>query len=124
MKKGDLILIVLIGALAVGSWLYISSLKSDRVAAQVLQDGVVIHEIDLSTVEEPFQLRVEDGQGGYNIISVERGRIRVIEANCPEQVDVMQGWISEPHQSLVCLPHKLVVKIVGQEKSDVDGIVR
>lgn len=124
MKKGDLILIVLIGALVVGSWLYISSLKSDRVAAQVLQDGVVIHEIDLSTVKEPFQLRVEDGQGGYNIISVERGRIRVIEANCPEQVDVMQGWISEPHQSLVCLPHKLVVKIVGQEKSDVDGIVR
>ncbi len=124
MKKGDFILIVLIAVLAAGSWLYINSLKSDQVVAQVLQDGVVIQEIDLSTVEKPFQVRVEDGQGGYNIIAVERGRVRVIEANCPEQVDVLQGWISEPHQSLVCLPHRLVVKIVGQEKSDVDGIVR
>lgn len=124
MKKGDFILIVLIAVLAAGSWLYINSLKSDQVVAQVLQDGVVIQEIDLSTVEKPFQVRVEDGQGGYNIIAVERGRVRVIEANCPEQVDVLQGWISKPHQSLVCLPHRLVVKIVGQEKSDVDGIVR
>ncbi|NLW17441.1 MAG: NusG domain II-containing protein [Firmicutes bacterium] len=124
MKKGDLILILLIAILTIGSWFYISSLKSDQVTALVIQDGVVIHEIDLSTVEEPFQLRVEDGQGGYNIIAVERGRIRVVEANCPEQVDVLQGWISEPHQSLVCLPHRLVVKIQGQAQSDVDDIVR
>ncbi len=124
MKKGDLILILLIAILTIGSWFYISSLRSDQVTALVIQDGVVIHEIDLSTVEEPFQLRVEDGQGGYNIIAVERGRIRVVEANCPEQVDVLQGWISEPHQSLVCLPHRLVVKIQGQAQSDVDDIVR
>lgn len=124
MKKGDIVLIALLGVLALASWLYINSLKSDRVTALVLQDGVVIHEIDLSTVPEPFQIRVEDGQGGYNVIEVERGRIRVREANCPEQVDVLQGWISEPHQSLVCLPHRLVVKIQAQEKSGVDGIVR
>ena len=124
MKKGDVILIALLAVLGMSSWLYINSLKSDRVTALVLQDGVVIHEIDLSTVEEPWQVRVDDGQGGYNIIEVERGRIRVVEANCPEQVDVLQGWISEPHQSLVCLPHRLVVKIQAQEQSGVDGIVR
>lgn len=124
MKKGDIVLIALLGVLGLASWLYINSLKSDRVAALILQDGVVIHEIDLSTVQEPFQIRVEDGQAGYNIIEIERGRVRVVEANCPEQVDVLQGWISEPHQSLVCLPHRLVVKIKAQEKSGVDGIVR
>lgn len=124
MKKGDLVLIALLAVLGLSSWLYINSLKSDRVKALVLQDGVVIHEIDLSTVQQPWQVTVDDGQGGYNVIEVERGRIRVREANCLEQVDVLQGWISEPHQSLVCLPHRLVVKIQAQAKTGVDGIVR
>ncbi|NLY54860.1 MAG: NusG domain II-containing protein [Firmicutes bacterium] len=124
MKKGDLVLIAALAILFVGSWMYIKGMGSDQVTAIVLQDGVVIHEIDLSNVNEPYQIRVENEQGGYNIIEVDRGRIRVVEANCPEQVDVLQGWISEPHESLVCLPHRLVVKIQAQPKSDVDGIVR
>lgn len=124
MKKGDLILIALLVILASGGWLYINSLKTDRVMALVIQNGVVIHEIDLAAVQEPTQLRVEDGRGGYNIIEIERNRIRVLEANCPEQVDVLQGWISEPHHSLICLPHRLVIKIQAQTKTNVDGIVR
>lgn len=124
MKKGDLILIASLGILALLSWLYINGLKADKVTALVIQDGVVIHEIDLSDIDKPYQIRVDDGQGGYNIIEAAKGKVRVIEANCPEQVDVLQGWISDPHQSLVCLPHRLVVKIKAQEKSGVDGIVR
>ncbi len=124
-KRGDLVLaLVLLVALA-GSWLYITQLSRDNLTAVVSQDGKVIREINLTAVEEPFQFRVDDGQGGFNIIEVERGRIRVLEANCPEQVDVRQGWISAPHESLVCLPHRLVVSIrSSKDKSPVDGIVR
>lgn len=124
MKKGDLILLISVGLLTVASFIYINSLQSEQVTAQIIQNGRLIREIDLTHVAAPYQFRIEDGHGGYNIVEVEQGRIRVVEANCPEQVDVLQGWISQPHQSLVCLPHRLVIKIKAQPQSDVDGIVR
>lgn len=124
MKKGDLILIAALAVLALASWLYINGLQSERLTALIKQDGVLLYSIDLFDVQEPYQIRVEDGHSGYNIIEVDRGRIRIVEANCPNQIDVLQGWISDPHESLVCLPHRLVVTIKAQTKPEVDGIVR
>ncbi len=127
MKRGDkLVLIVLIGVFLV-SGLYVTWLnrtQGDSLTATVTSDGRLIREIELGSVSEPYQFRVDAPDGGYNIVAVERGRIRVIEADCPEQVDVRQGWISEPHQSLICLPHRLVITLRSAGKSDVDGIVR
>ncbi|MGI6344193.1 MAG: NusG domain II-containing protein [Bacillota bacterium] len=126
MKRGDrlLILILLIGLIGSGVYVFAMNNRAGSRVAVIKQNGVVIREIDLDAVTEPFEFRVEDGQGGYNVIAVERGRIRVIEANCPEQVDVKQGWISAPHQSLVCLPHRLVIEIQSGEAPEVDGIVQ
>lgn len=125
IKRGDFVLVLVLLAGLLGSWLYISQLDRDNLTAIVSRDGKVVREINLSTVDEPFRFRVDDGEGGFNTIEVERGRIRVVEANCPEQVDVRQGWISAPHESLVCLPHRLVVSIRSNgEKSPVDGVVR
>lgn len=127
MKRGDKLVLVLLVAIFLVSGLYITWLnntQSGRLTAIVTLDGVVIREIDLSKVSEPYQFRVNAADGGYNIIAVENGRIRVIEADCLEQVDVRQGWISQPHQSLVCLPHRLVIRLKAKGRSDVDGIVR
>ncbi|MGE5653556.1 MAG: NusG domain II-containing protein, partial [Bacillota bacterium] len=61
----------------------------------------------------------------YNTIEIEKSRVRVREANCPEQVDVKQGWLTRPGQSAVCLPHRLVLKLVSSGAPDeVDEIVR
>ena len=61
----------------------------------------------------------------YNIVEVERTRVRVREANCPEQVDVKQGWLTRPGQTAVCLPHRVVVRLVSSSAPDeVDEIVR
>jgi hypothetical protein len=127
MKVGDKLVLGLLLTIFLASGLYITWLnntRGDQLLATVLSDGAVIREIDLSAVPEPYQFRVEDGRGGYNIVSVEPGRIRVIEANCPEQVDVRQGWISQPHQSIVCLPNRLVIRLSTKGPSDVDFIVR
>ena len=61
----------------------------------------------------------ESGSGksvtAYSImrILVEPGRIRVSQANCPDQVCVEMGAISDGTVPIVCLPHKLVIEIVG-----------
>lgn len=127
MKRGDAVLLIILLVLLSGSWLYIGWLRAhqgDQLVATVTVNGNSVKQIDLNTVSEPYQFRVDDGNGGYNIVQVERGRIRVVEANCQEQVDVRQGWISEPNQSIICLPHRFVVRLVASGQSDVDGIVK
>lgn len=48
---------------------------------------------------------------GTNVIEVQGGKVRVSEADCPNQDCVEQGWVSKAGQQIVCLPHKLVVTI-------------
>ena len=76
-------------------------------------------EIDLERVTEPRTLTLEDGRG-RNTVLVERGRICVSEADCPDQICVKQGWISDGTVPIVCLPHRLVIEITG-DGGDVDG---
>ena len=47
---------------------------------------------------------------------MEPGRIRVSAADCPDQVCVEQGYISDGTVPIVCLPHGLVIEIVGGEE--------
>lgn len=61
---------------------------------------------------------------GTNVVEVSGGRVRVREADCPNQDCVNQGWIDSSSQQIVCLPHKLYVDIVGGQGSDVDVLGR
>ena len=48
------------------------------------------------------------------------------QANCPDKVCIHTGFINKPGQSIVCLPHKINIKIVSdkEDKSDKDVTVR
>ena len=84
--------------------------RAEASAARIYQDGECIRTIELVRVDAPFSFTVE-WEGGYNLIEVERGRIRVAEADCPDQACVRQGWISNSVVPIACLPHKLVVQL-------------
>lgn len=111
----------LLAAAVAGSAVFIM-LQRGRVpapVARISRDGVLLEEIDLSRVDEPYSLTLED-ESGRNVLSVERGRVRVSEADCPDQVCVKQGWVSNGAVPIVCLPHKLVVELAGTGE-DLDG---
>ena len=85
--------------------------RAEASAARIYQDGECIRTIELDRVDAPFSFTVE-WEGGYNLIEVERGRIRVSAADCPDQVCVKQGWISGGAVPIICLPHRLTIEIV------------
>ena len=87
--------------------------KSGGYVARISLDGQVVEEIDLSRVEAPYTLTI-DGPGGFsNTITVEKGRICVSKAGCPDQICVHQGYISDGTTPIVCLPNKLIIEIIG-----------
>ncbi len=102
---------------AVGLSFWTLGRKADGTAANVYQDGVCIRSIDLSRVTESERIVIE-GAGGTNTILVEPGRICIEAADCPDQVCVNTGWISDSAAPIVCLPHRLVIRIEGGTESD------
>ena len=104
-------LLLLVVAASMAAVLKPGQQEEERMA-RILQDGELREEIPLDKIGAAYSFVVEDG-GGRNTIQVERGRIRVSEANCPDQVCVGQGWISDGTVPIVCLPHGLVIEITG-----------
>ena len=55
-----------------------------------------------------------------NTLKIENHKIRMISATCPDHLCIKQGTINKKGQSIICLPHKLIVEVVsgGENKQD------
>ena len=108
-KRGDLYLIVgcLLAALVCCCLWFL--LRQDGSAVIVEQNG---HETARYALGEDRTVRIE-GEGGYNLLVIEGGEVYLSEADCPTQLCVKTGKIRYTGQSIVCLPHKLAVRITG-----------
>lgn len=105
------------------SFLLLNS-RSGSADAAVYQNGELLRTIDLSRVTAPYSFTV-DGPAGVNAILVEPGRICVSHADCPDQICVHQGWISNSVVPIVCLPNQLVIQITGSARpNDIDGVTK
>ncbi len=102
------VLLVSLGALA------LLRLAGGGSVARITVDGKEIKRIDLSTVAEAYEFDVE-GENGKNRVRVEPGRIGVISADCPDGVCVAHGMIEKSGDPVICLPHRLVIEIVGAD---------
>ena len=86
--------------------------------ANVYVDGKRVYSVDLDKVAAPYE-KVIDTPYGTNTLAIEKGRIRVIDADCAGADCVHQGWLIRAGQPLVCLPHRLVVRIEGEDDNRV-----
>lgn len=124
MTKADKLLIFVVILLSFISLAYINRQGfTDRdkyVSIQYNGEEVkkVIFDKQIIGTTIPFETEL-----GYNLIEIGDERVRVLEANCPDQIDVKQGWISNIGETLICLPHRLVVEIKGVSTSDEVDII-
>ncbi len=61
---------------------------------------------------------------GSNYLEITDGVVNMTDADCPDQVCVDMKPISKTGETIVCLPHKLVVEIEGSEESEFDSIAQ
>lgn len=79
-------------------------------SVEIVRNGTIT---DIYPLTEEKIIRVADEQGRYNIIEISQGSVRVIEADCSNQDCVRQGRIAKSGESIICLPHQLVIRIKG-----------
>lgn len=113
-KKLNLILVVVIAAVACAGLLATRLMGANTdadTATVVIRDGAQnVYELPLG--QDVSKTVTTDL--GTNVIEIKDGRVRVEEADCPNQDCVHQGWIDAAGQQIVCLPHKLTVDIVDK----------
>lgn len=106
----DIILIASLTLIGLVLLLVVNSKAEGGSFAVVQVDSVTVARYPLS----------EDGvfvlNGGANTIEIKEGKVRMLEAQCPNLQCVHQGWISKSYQSIVCLPNKLIVTIEGDDR--------
>jgi hypothetical protein len=122
LKSNKFWVIILSAALLVSAVAAFLLARTPASIALIELDGVLIERLDLSIVAEPYSFTVESNSG-FNIISVDKGRIRISESDCPDGICVRQGWISGGSVPIVCLPHRLIIRLEGGETPIVDAIV-
>ncbi|ABS41973.1 NusG domain II-containing protein [Clostridium botulinum] len=123
MKKGDKIVIYIVSillALSVISIIFFKFfVKSENAVAVIKQNGKIIEKVDLSKVKEKRQLKInynDKNHKGYNVIEIDKGSIRFIDADCPDKVCIKSGVLKKTGETAACLPHKLIITIEKNDK--------
>lgn len=74
------------------------------------------------TLNEPREIPIELDGRVANVVVIENGAAYMKDADCPDKLCMHQGTISRDGQTIVCLPHRLVVEVTGGEKEEYDSI--
>lgn len=116
MKKKDLLLAGTILALALLVWLAARFfLPKNNVMIRITIDGELYGEYSLN---EDQEIAI----GDTNICRIEDGKVKMIEATCPDQLCMHQKAVDASGGMIICLPNKVVIESVGGSMGTQDGI--
>lgn len=111
MNKRDVLLIALVVLLAAGFavvWPRLQAGQGTLGLVEARRSGTLVLEKALA---EEGEYEILGSEGQRNTIRIEEGGVRMTEASCPDQLCVHQGTIRDSAGVIVCLPHRLVVRL-------------
>ncbi len=103
-----LICVIIVFAVSAALSLYMFRPAESRKVV-VIRDNTELYSFDLSAAEDE-KIRIDYEGGGYNIIEIRNGEIRISEADCPDNTCVKTGTLKSEEMPVVCLPHHLILR--------------
>lgn len=86
---------------------------------RITYNGKVYREVSLRS---DTTVPVQEGGRTLDIVRVEDGKAWMEYADCPDQICVKTGRISRPGAVIACLPNRVTVTIVSDQKKDFDAL--
>lgn len=124
MKKLDVLLLVFIVAISfvpVGAFAFLDGKGSDLKYLSIQINGKETQKIKLTGNTKIYEIPIEQEHGEINIVEVNNETVKMREANCPDQLCVYYKPISKDGETIICLPHKLVLQIKGGNSIEDEG---
>ncbi len=121
-KKEILFLIIIFVVIALIAIVFYGKNRDQGDKVIVKIDNEVRYEFLLNKEQEVI-IKLDDQES--NTLVVKDGKADIVDATCPDHLCVNMKSISLEGESIVCLPHKLIVEIqsVGN-RSELDAMVQ
>ena len=116
MKKKDGILILAVLVVAAAAWLAVTFLApGGKANVRITVDGQLYGEYPLMQDKEiPI--------GETNVCEIKDGKVRMIWADCPDQLCIRQKELDEKGQgTIICLPNKVVIEVTDRAAAQGEG---
>ncbi|MDD5773720.1 MAG: NusG domain II-containing protein [bacterium] len=119
LTKSDISLVLSVIAVIVGCYFLYDLSRGVEKFVVVEIDGRIEKKIDL-----PKNLIFDvNGVNGPIKIEISGRKVRMLDSSCPNKICVKSGWINKRGESIICLPNRAIVKILGEEE-ELDGTTR
>ena len=115
MKKADFILIAVVVALAGVLLIFLYGYSSSGAYVQIEVDGEIVEILPLNA-DNTYEIKTDND--GENTLVIKDGFAKMTAANCPDGICTNHMKISRNGESIICLPHKVIVTVVNENKTD------
>lgn len=120
MRKADIVLIIVLALIPCAMLIYNVKTAAAKTGAYlcVMVDGF---ETGRYSLEEDQVIRI----GDTNVCEISDGRVRMIHADCPDQICVHSADIGAEGGIIVCLPNKVILSIINADttiETELDGV--
>ena len=105
---GDIVLLVAVILLCTVVTVLLVASREDGLEVEIVSDGEVLKTMELKK-DAKYEVVTDRGT---NLVVIEDGQVVVMEADCPDKVCVNHKPVSMTGETIICLPHKLVIEIV------------
>ena len=120
MKKHDFILIATILTAAILLFAALHFLPQRGAAVQIEVNQKVTATLPLNTDTE-YKIKTENGT---NTLVIRDGKAQMREADCPDKICVHHRPVSKNGESIICLPHKVIVTVIDSaDEAEIDAEV-
>ncbi|MDE6125164.1 MAG: NusG domain II-containing protein [Eubacterium sp.] len=121
LRKWDMILITA-ALLAAGVFMlciHVFSTAGEYAVVEV--NGETVAQLSLAE-DTVYDIEIENEV--TNTLKIENGEAKMISADCPDKICVNHRSISKNNETIICLPNKVIVTIVSDTESDIDGVAK
>lgn len=144
VRKADVILFAMTAGIAAAVFLFFQADSKEGAYARVFFDGRLEAQIPLDQKETEYYLfkgqhfytfsekewqeadfaPAENEESFYNAFRCLDSEIEMIQSNCRDLICVHHAPISRTGENIICLPHRIVIEIIGaDEVPELDGVV-
>lgn len=122
MKKKDIILIVAVLGIALVSFAAIKLTQKDGKEVVVTIHGKETYKTSINK-DQIYKIPVQDGE---NIMQIKDGKVTMKKADCRDQICADHKPIEKSGETIVCLPHKVVIEIKSEngKEQELDGVTQ
>ncbi len=107
-RRNDLLLLIGVLLITAIAGIFRLSLMSDGDKVNVIRDGEITA---VYSLENDLIVTLRGENGWVNELVIKDGCAYVSKANCPDKICAGHRPVSKNGETIVCLPHKLVIEI-------------